>query len=155
MYLIILNPLAGHGAALRYEQDIRRELNARNLPHRTEYTKCEGDATELARSAVREGCAAIVCVGGDGTLHEVANGLIDAYIPIYIVPCGTGNDFAKSLPLAKKDPIAALRQQLSGQPRPIDFCRLITVFGQCIQASQQDYKSEAEILPDGKEKNSE
>jgi len=123
MYLIILNSLAGHGKALEYERAICQELDARKLPHRTARTQHVGDATQLAQDAVREGCAAIVCVGGDGTLHEVANGLIEGYIPINIVPCGTGNDFAKSLPLVK-DPIAAFRQQLDGQPRPVDFCRM-------------------------------
>ena len=56
-----------------------------------------GEGAALAAAAVRSGAQRVVAVGGDGTVHEVANGLLGSGggVPLGVVPLGTGNDFAK------------------------------------------------------------
>lgn len=69
-----------------------------------ERTHCKGEAKEIsARYAAEygDGCV-IVCCGGDGTVHEVANGLAGTDTPMLILPLGTGNDFAKKIYGTKK-----------------------------------------------------
>ncbi len=81
-------------------------------------------AIELARLAGEQGYDLVIAMGGDGTVHEVVNGLMQ--IPagrrpqLGIVPVGSGNDFAYSLGVSNK-PEEALRQALTGTPRSIDI----------------------------------
>jgi len=60
-------------------------------------TEGPGHGTELAARAARDGVARVVAVGGDGTVHDVANGLLrhESDVTLGVVPIGTGNDFAK------------------------------------------------------------
>lgn len=62
-------------------------------------TRHRGDERELTLSAIQSGCAAIAVVGGDGTCARVANAIMESgsNCALGIVPCGTGNDFAKTL----------------------------------------------------------
>lgn len=100
---VIVNPTAGGGAGVLMPEEARTRLTGRSLDIRV--TDGPGHATELAREAARHGVSAIVAIGGDGTVHEVANGLLEALevepaLPAVmgIVPVGTGNDFVKMLP---------------------------------------------------------
>jgi YegS/Rv2252/BmrU family lipid kinase len=81
-------------------------------------------AAELAQRAAQDGYELIIALGGDGTVHEVVNGLMR--LPagqrptLGIVPIGSGNDFASSLGISSH-PETALRQVFTGQPRLIDI----------------------------------
>jgi len=59
-------------------------------------------------------------VGGDGTMSEIIAGLTERAVPLYFVPCGTGNDFVRVLNLPA-DPVEALRVQLDGSPSRLDM----------------------------------
>jgi diacylglycerol kinase (ATP) len=81
-------------------------------PLRLAETTGPGHATELAREAAAQGVERILVVGGDGTLHEVVNGLdLPASCTIGLLPAGTGNDLARSLgiPLDVEDAIEVVR----------------------------------------------
>lgn len=120
MYHLIVNPVAGHGAPARVLRRVETELAARALPYRVYYTDRPGHACELARGiAQAEPDARVVSLGGDGTLCEVAGGLCGSGAVLVIVPCGTGNDFVRTLKLPA-EPLEALRAQLSGRVRAID-----------------------------------
>ena len=99
--LVILNPRAG--AARRLDREVARALEARGVSFRLQRTEAPGHATGLAEEAARAGLRAVVAVGGDGTVHEVANGLLAAApegagtTALGVVPAGTGNDFAKQI----------------------------------------------------------
>jgi diacylglycerol kinase family enzyme len=69
-------------------------------------TKRRGHATEMARQAVDDGMDLVVALGGDGTVNEVANGLVGSNIPIAVLPGGMANVFARSLGVPA-DPIEA------------------------------------------------
>lgn len=129
---IILNPEAG---GLRRRPGLVRSLEER---HRGSLviTEAPGHATELARRARSEGCRTVIAAGGDGTIHEVVNGLVD--LPpdaggagasttsrdetprLGILPFGTGNDLARALELPL-DPESALRRLSDSRIRPIDL----------------------------------
>ena len=119
MLLIIDNPTSGNGAGASVLGKVEDLLRNRGLDFRCEPTARPGRASELAELAVRENMDGIVCLGGDGTIFEIVNGLKGRFMTLYFVPCGTGNDFVRMLNLPK-DPVEALRVQLEGRPHPID-----------------------------------
>ena len=98
--LIIVNPAAGGGRALRSVPWLRERLAPRPEA-RIEVTRRPGDAERVAADASRLGHDRVIVVGGDGTVQEVVNGLMAADQPasIGIVPLGSGNDLARSLAL--------------------------------------------------------
>ena len=111
--LFILNPVAGHGRSRRALDRLRQAMEKAPAPGLSRprmrpvvwETGRPGHARELAARAAQEGFARIVAVGGDGTVHEVINGLMDAgtglasRVLLGIVPAGSGNDFARNLGL--------------------------------------------------------
>ena len=126
MRMLIVNPIAGCGYALKVMEQVQSVLTARNLPFRVMRTEYPGYAAKLAREAVEMGCEAVYVIGGDGTFSEAARGLAGSGIPIGLIPAGTGNDFVKTLG-TPKEPMAALDFILSHEPRP---CNAIDLNGQ-------------------------
>lgn len=103
--LVVLNPMAGHGAALKMFPQVENELRAAGMEYDVAHTRASLHAVQLAWDAPKQGYERIIAVGGDGIAHEVVNGLMRASeegetIALGIVPLGTGNDFIKSLPPA-------------------------------------------------------
>ncbi|HEY8469564.1 MAG TPA: diacylglycerol kinase family protein [Longimicrobiales bacterium] len=101
--VVILNPVAGGGRARRLRAEIERELEARRIGFSLERTEGPGHARELARAAATNGASVVVAAGGDGTVHEVVNGLLGAAAEqpraptLAVLPVGTGNDFVKAI----------------------------------------------------------
>src|SRR5262245_29633172 len=96
---VIYNPTAGYGRAKHHLDSLRRALekDAEFLP-----TRGPGHAEELALAAARVGVPLVGAAGGDGTIHEVANGLLRAERPeaaLAVYPLGSANDYAHSLGL--------------------------------------------------------
>jgi diacylglycerol kinase (ATP) len=119
---IIVNPVAGtHNATYRQWPHIQSLLRESGLSFDFQYTEGAGHALELARLAASDGYRFLVAVGGDGTIHEVANGLLNSTnadtTVMGIVGTGTGNDFIKSLGLPR-DYIGACRN-VTGERRSL------------------------------------
>ncbi len=97
--LLVVNPAAGRGRAGRLAPEARRALESTFGRVECIETTAPGTAVEQVRLAVEAGVERVVVLGGDGTLHESANGLLRAAVaerpPIAILPAGTGNDYAK------------------------------------------------------------
>jgi YegS/Rv2252/BmrU family lipid kinase len=99
-YKVIVNPVAGHGNGLRSIPNIVRLLDKHELSYDLVRTERRWHAAEITRKAVDEGYEVIVAVGGDGTVNEVINGLMQAKQDGLSVPAlgnlcvGRGNDFA-------------------------------------------------------------
>jgi diacylglycerol kinase (ATP) len=86
-------------------------------------TEYPGHATLLAEQAAAEGTDIVVAFGGDGTVNEVANGLLNLPAELRpklgVVPIGSGNDFAYNTALPS-DPVAALQRVFLGEPKMVD-----------------------------------
>jgi diacylglycerol kinase (ATP) len=95
---VIYNPVAGPRAVNRIDQ-VRSYLSAHGLPFRILETTASGEAVGMARQAAEEGSDAVVAVGGDGTMNEVADGLAGSETRLAFVPHGTGNVFAREFSL--------------------------------------------------------
>jgi diacylglycerol kinase (ATP) len=100
--VLICNPTAGGGGAGKAITEVRRHIEERGLAYELFFTEMRGHATELTRQALARGRTFVVAVGGDGTTHEVVNGLIEddrAVNPdavMGLVAAGTGADFIKT-----------------------------------------------------------
>lgn len=94
----IINPISGRrGRRRRHLDAFIERLSAAGHDVHAAYTAGPGDATRLAEEACSAGADLIGVAGGDGTLHEAVEGLIDSGIPVFVVPCGTENVVAKFL----------------------------------------------------------
>lgn len=120
---LILNPMADMGNAWKIARDMH--------PIIAEYGNADWAGTvypfhalELARQAGEQGYDLVIAVGGDGTVHEVINGLMqlpEEKRPLFgVIPAGSGNDFAHATGVPD-DPIEALKLALYGQPSKVDI----------------------------------
>ena len=99
-------------------------LTSAGVSNEVLYTSRPGDAEELARKAVEEGSAGVLACGGDGTLHEVINGVMGhplaSEVTVGIIPAGRCNDFVAAMDLPKTaDGVAHLIA--AGRSRQIDL----------------------------------
>ncbi len=105
----IFNPHSGRNRRRPWlAAAIRDFIAARSLDATLATTDGPGHATALAREAVQRGSEIVVAVGGDGTMNEVAQGLVHTPAALALVPCGSGNGLALHLGLPRA-PLAALR----------------------------------------------
>jgi diacylglycerol kinase (ATP) len=119
-YRVIYNPAAGGGRAQRLMDRLAESL-ARVPDLEVTATRAPRHATELARAVADRPDTVVISVGGDGTHHEVLNGLMPtAQAQLAVVPAGSGNDFAGSIGIPH-DPEAALAIALRGTPVPVDI----------------------------------
>ena len=101
----ILNPTAGNGQAGREKRNIEKALCSQFSSWTIWETQGPKHATALAKKAGEEGFDIVAAIGGDGSCHEVANGLMQ--VPenkrptLAVIPFGTGGDFRKSLDIQK------------------------------------------------------
>lgn len=117
---LIYNPVAGRKPAKREAQiqEAAAVLARSGISVTLARTTGPGCATDLARDAVARGCELMLVCGGDGTIHEVVNGLCPSTIPLGILPGGTANIVANELGLPH-DPATAARAMTSWTPRRI------------------------------------
>ncbi|GGC94184.1 putative lipid kinase YtlR [Thalassobacillus devorans] len=123
MYIVIVNPIAGYGSALKRFQKIQRDVSFKNNQCRTFFTEYKGHAEEIAAQIAeiyKEQVKTVIVIGGDGTFHEVMNGL-NAYpqIPMAFIPAGSGNDFARGAGIPN-DPLNSFKHIIRA-PRKLTF----------------------------------
>lgn len=95
--LFIINPISGIGRQKRIERAIPGLLDHTIYTHEIRYSKYVNHAAELAAEAVRDGFDIVVAVGGDGTLGEVASGILHTSTEMAVIPAGSGNGMAREL----------------------------------------------------------
>jgi diacylglycerol kinase (ATP) len=99
---LICNTSSGRGGVAKSLPEIQAHLEKRELEYELRYTESAGDAARIAREALDSGRRFLVAVGGDGTVHEVVNGMIEDDKPVNaeavfgVVAAGTGSDFIKT-----------------------------------------------------------
>jgi YegS/Rv2252/BmrU family lipid kinase len=121
---VVINPAAGHGATRKIAPEILAALRGAGATFEAAETDGPGAATRLAQRAAHGGWPLVLAVGGDGTVNEVVNGLIDAdgrcVAALGIINTGRGGDAARNLGLATG--LAALPPLLrSGRDSAVDL----------------------------------
>lgn len=122
MLHIIYNSSAGYGKSINFHDIIIPKLQALQIPYQLYETQYKHHATSIARELTADDKEhTIVAMGGDGTLHEVLNGLHDpSKVCLGILPSGSGNDFA-SAAMIPNDPLDALDLIINGTPKFTDY----------------------------------
>jgi diacylglycerol kinase (ATP) len=105
--VLIVNPTAGGGRRVRQLDEARRIFSDAGIETELRNTTASGEATEMARDAVRQSRDLVIVCGGDGTVNEVVNGLACTQVPLAVLPAGTANVLAKELSLPWNLPRAA------------------------------------------------
>ncbi|PTM59170.1 diacylglycerol/lipid kinase family protein [Desmospora activa] len=124
MYQLIVNESSGNGRGRKVWRQIQQILEQQAIPYQMESTQYRGHATALAQSiSTRPDIKAVVAIGGDGTVHEVGNGLVGTGKPLGYIQAGSGNDFAKAQQIPT-DPFEAFNRVLRHQVRRIDTAKL-------------------------------
>jgi YegS/Rv2252/BmrU family lipid kinase len=128
---IVLNPMADMGNAWRVARDLR-SITEEHGGVDWSGTVYPGHAIELAKQAGEQGYDMVIAMGGDGTVHEVVNGLMrvseDKRPVLGVVPVGSGNDFAHGIH-ASSNPNEALACALDGEVSTVDLCRMTDEHG--------------------------
>ena len=123
--VLIANPNAGRGTVSKALPRVERVLTEANLEYRVVLTTHPGHATEAVRQALGHGERYLVAVGGDGTVHEVVNGMVCDGEPVAadavlgVVAAGSGCDFARSFG-PPDDPAQAAARLAGDEVRAID-----------------------------------
>jgi diacylglycerol kinase (ATP) len=119
--LVIVNPRSASGSTRENWSSLASELRAHFGAFSVAFTKAPGHAIELSQQAAESGRQLIIACGGDGTINEVANGILNSGqdAELGILPSGTGGDFRRSLgiPRSIREAADSLR---TGQTRSID-----------------------------------
>ena len=122
-WIVIVNPVSGKSRGKRLAESVVRFLAERGVTAEPVFTTGPGDGTRLARQAVAEGIRQVAVCGGDGTVHEVVNGLVGSDAVLGIVPSGRGNDLARVLGIPG-DVESASAVLMDGVDRQIDLGRI-------------------------------
>jgi YegS/Rv2252/BmrU family lipid kinase len=119
--LVIVNPASANGSTGRSWPGLAAKISTYFGQFTCAFTKASGDAKEIAANAANEGRKLIIACGGDGTISETVNGLLNAdkEAELGILPHGSGGDFSKSLELPRRFEDAA-RALAKGRPKLID-----------------------------------
>ncbi len=109
MSVVIVNPSSAGGGTGEAWPQIASDLRSQFGSFRALFTKHRGDAAVLASEAARKGAKLIIACGGDGTISEVANGILSSGkdAELGIMPSGTGGDFRRTLEIPSRSRDAA------------------------------------------------
>jgi diacylglycerol kinase (ATP) len=125
--IVVVNPAAVGGRTGREWPRVSAQLRAEGLRFDAELTSRPGDAARIARRAAAEGRQLIVAAGGDGTVYEVVNGLLEAKerpaTRLGLLPMGTGSDLCRTFGIPR-EPVSAAAALRRGATRRIDAGRL-------------------------------
>ncbi len=127
--MLVCNTRAGRKGLGRHMPEVRRALEERGLDYEIRNTARRGDATAVARAALEGGARLVVAVGGDGTIHEVVNGMladdraINPDAALGVVAAGTGSDFIRTFGLPAA-PRFAVNHLAGDTAFPIDIGKI-------------------------------
>ncbi|HSV73801.1 MAG TPA: diacylglycerol kinase family protein [Chthonomonadales bacterium] len=116
---IVANPVAGRGWQEWSPERLAEELRRHGFDARIHRTRAPGDGALAARQAAKSGACVVAAAGGDGTVREVAEGLLGSDAPLAILPCGTANVLAHDLGIPM-DPVRACSIAAGGVVRAVD-----------------------------------
>jgi YegS/Rv2252/BmrU family lipid kinase len=117
-WLVIVNPNAGNGKGRKDWMKISSILKRSGINYKELFTERKGHAIELSKEGIEAGYRKFLCVGGDGTLNEIVNGVFDhdlcstKDVTLGLVPVGTGNDWGRmfGIPLDYEGAIKIIKE---------------------------------------------
>lgn len=141
MLEFIVNPMARRGKGIAEVEKAVRYFDSLGVEYRLNYTHYVKHATEIAYELTLNGADTVVSCGGDGTIHEIINGIIAAKLKLEengepyvtklaLLPCGTGNDFMRSANMSI-DTIQAADTILNGRAAPADAIEINGIYEIC------------------------
>lgn len=114
-WYIIINPKAGNATAFRVWKSLQKDLQKANISYRSFMTQHPGHAEVLARqiSTMQDDrLKRLLVIGGDGTVHEVLNGLVSLRdIQLSVIPSGLNNDFKRGFAVKKSNVIKEMKRK--------------------------------------------
>ena len=119
-YFFIVNLIAGQGRCKELFPQVKMELDRRRIQYDLHFTNEPMEAIDVAKMGIEAGFSHIVAMGGDGTVNEVANGLLGSDATLAVIPAGTGNDFIRMLGIPG-NPMQAIDTLLDGTTRTMDL----------------------------------
>jgi diacylglycerol kinase (ATP) len=119
-YFLVVNLIAGQGRSKALFPKVKKELDRLKIAYDLHYTNEPLEAIDVAQMGIEAGFNYIVAMGGDGTINEVANGLVGSEATLAVIPAGTGNDFIRMTGIPS-DPLKAVALLLDGREREIDL----------------------------------
>ncbi len=124
--VVVVNPRGGKRRGLTILDRVKPVFVAAGIELDVRVTQRPWHAREMARTLDLTGVNGVCAIGGDGTIHEVANGLMQRdepiSVPLGIIPAGTGNTLAQHLQC--DDPHEAARRIVAGETQPLDVVRV-------------------------------
>ncbi len=132
-FFAIVNPAAGGGRSAKLAGPALARLREKGLKVDVIASTCPGHALQLAREAYDQGYRRFLAVGGDGTAHEILNGVFAGRsavqrITLGFLPLGTGNSFLRDF--TKDGAAASMQALLQGRSRTVDLLRLTHATGE-------------------------
>ena len=127
---LLLNPVAGRGRAGRNSVQVSEALATAGIQHEIVASRAVGDLESKVFDLASAGQKKLLVAGGDGSIHEVVNGILRSAEPVElgVIPVGTGNDFAKActIPLDWREAVDALANRLTSgaEARRVDAGRM-------------------------------
>lgn len=121
-FVLLVNPAAAGGRALKALPKVHAALDSLGAPHRTVTTRSIDHAHEEALKAAAEG-ETLVALGGDGLLRPLAGAIKGTDAALAIIPAGRGNDLARVLGIPE-DPEQAARIAVEGEERLLDVANV-------------------------------
>lgn len=118
--LFIVNPISGTSGKTFVVKLVEDYLDKTLYEYDVAKTEHVGHATELAQEAAKGGADVVCAIGGDGTVNEVASGLVHTQTALAIVPSGSGNGLARHLRIPT-DPLSAIKIINRGRTQCMDY----------------------------------
>jgi diacylglycerol kinase family enzyme len=116
---VLLNPAAGGGKTSDLPRTLEAMFAAAGAAARITLLESAASTPDAVRRAIEAGASVVVAGGGDGTIHAVAAALVDARVPLGVIPLGTLNHFARDLGIPK-DPAEAVQVIAAGRTLRVD-----------------------------------
>jgi sphingosine kinase len=130
-FAVVVNPHGGTRRGLAVLEAVKPVFAASGAELDVRVTAAAGHAEEIAKTVHLAGCDGLCLIGGDGTIHEVVNGLLrrpdPVSTPLGVIPGGTGNSLAEHLKCS--DALDAAQRIVAGHTRPLDVVRTTTENG--------------------------